>query len=128
MATDKSEREKVGLLYPELSYTITGICFSTHNELGQFAREKQYGDMLEKKLKDSNLAFVREQAVGKSGNILDFVIENKIAIELKAKRSIIAEDYRQVQNYLQDSQLRLGLLVNFRNKYLKPIRIVRIDR
>ena len=128
MAIGKSEREKVGLLYPELSYTVTGICFSTHNELGQFAREKQYGDMLEKKFREAKLAFMREQSIGKSSNILDFVIENKIAIELKAKRSIIAEDYRQVQNYLQGSRLRLGLLVNFRNKYLKPIRIVRIDR
>ena len=29
------------LIYPELSYKINGILFSTHNELGQYAREKQ---------------------------------------------------------------------------------------
>ena len=28
---------------------------------------------------------------------------------------------------LQETQLKLGILVNFRNKYIKPVRIVRID-
>lgn len=116
------------LLYPELSYKITGICFDTHNELGRFAREKQYGDLLEVKMKEIGLTHTREQRVGDSGNILDFIIEGLIALELKAKSSIISGDYRQVQNYLQVSQLKLGLLVNFRNKYLKPIRIVKIEK
>ena len=37
------------VIYPELSYVINGILFSTHNELGCFAREKQYGDVIERK-------------------------------------------------------------------------------
>ena len=132
ITTNKNGKENTkvepGLLYPELSYKITGICFAVHNELGQFAREKQYGDLLERKLEEVNLAFKREQPLGGSGNILDFVLDNKIILELKAKRLILADDYRQIQNYLQDSKLKLGLLVNFRNKYLKPARIVRIEK
>lgn len=126
MATNvhKSEHE---LVYPELSYTVTGVLFSVHNELGQFAREKQYADLLELKLKEIQLPFHRELNISDSGNIVDFVIDNKIALELKSTRHLVSEHYRQIQNYLQQSQLRLGLLVNFRAKYLKPVRIIRID-
>lgn len=34
---------------------------------------------------------------------------------------------RQIQDYLQQTRIRLGLLVNFREKFVKPIRIVCID-
>jgi len=115
------------LLYPEISYTLTGVLFSTHNELGQYAREKQYGDVIERVLQEKNILYKRECRIGDSGNIVDFIIENKIILELKAKRIITKEDYQQVQRYLQETQLRLGLLVNFRNKYIKPSRIVKID-
>ena len=125
MATNRTTGNKV--LHPELSYLITGILFSVHNELGQYSKEKQYGDLIEKKLKESKITYNREVIVGNSGNILDFIIENKIVIELKASRIITKEHYRQIQNYLQQTGLNLGLLVNFREKYIKPIRIIRIN-
>ena len=121
-------KEKPELLYPELSYKVTGLCFGVHNELGQFAREKQYGDLLEEKFKEAGLVYTRECRIGEEGNIPDFIIENSIALELKAKRIILASDFRRPQNYLQTSLLKLGLLVNFRNKYLKPERVVRIEK
>ena len=76
MTTDNKVGNKV--LYPELSYAITGILFSTHNELGQFAREKQYGDLIEIKLKESHIPYNRETTIGNSGNICDFIIDGKI--------------------------------------------------
>jgi GxxExxY protein len=115
------------IIYPDLSYKITGILFTVHNEIGCYGREKQYCDLFEKKLKENKILYKRELIVSDSGNILDFVIENKIVLEIKAKRIITKDDYSQVQRYLQETQLKLGFLVNFRNKYLKPTRIVRID-
>jgi len=115
------------LLFPELSYLVTGICFATHNELGPYAREKQYGDGVAKRLNASKIIFLRECSVGSSGNITDFIIDNKIVLELKSKRILTKEDYYQTQRYLQETNLRLGLLVNFRNKYIKPVRVIRID-
>jgi GxxExxY protein len=121
----KTINEKV--IYPELSYTLTGILFSTHNELGEYAREKQYGDVIERKLKEIKIPYKREIAISDSGNILDFIIDSKIALELKSVRIITKDNYRQIQNYLQQTGLKLGILVNFRSKYLKPVRIIRID-
>lgn len=124
MATNGKIHQKV--LYPELSYLTTGILFSAHNELGQYAREKQYGDLIEQKLKESAVKYKREVRVGDSGNTLDFIINNEIALELKSTPSITREHYRQIQNYLQQTGLNLGLLINFRAKYIKSQRIIRI--
>jgi GxxExxY protein len=118
------------ILHKELSYAITGLLFQTHNDLGRYSREKQYADYLEKLLQQQNVKYVRERKSSgdlSSGNRPDFVIEDKIVIELKAKRLITREDYRQLQRYLQTTGFRLGLLVNFHNHYLKPVRVVRIE-
>ncbi|HBU07121.1 MAG TPA: GxxExxY protein [Candidatus Magasanikbacteria bacterium] len=115
------------LIYPDLSYKINGILFATHNELGPYAREKQIGDVIEKLLKEQEIPYLRECQIGNSGNVLDFIIDNKIILELKSKRFIIRADYEQTQRYLQATQLKLAILVNFRTQYLKPIRIVKID-
>lgn len=115
------------LIYKDLSYAITGVLFSTHNELGPYAREKQYSDVAERIFKEKAIQCRREQRVGDSGNTLDLVVADKIALEFKAKRILTKEDYYQTQRYLQETGLKLGLLVNFRDKYIKPKRIVRIE-
>lgn len=119
------DNEKI--IYPKLSYTITGLCFDVHNELGRYARERQYCDLIEKKLKQSNLKYQREFVVTGSGNRVDFDIEEKIILEVKAKKAINKNDYYQIQRYLQSCERKLGLLVNFRYEYIKPKRIIRIE-
>jgi len=130
VTNEKTNTKKISekVIYPELSYTLTGVLFAVHNELGQYAREKQYGDLIEKKLKEIKIPYKRELSISDSGNILDFLVDNKVVLEIKAARVITGEHYRQIQNYLQQANIKLGLLVNFRPKYLKPIRIIRIDR
>ena len=126
--TANNQTEDGKVIYPELSYTVTGILFAAHNELGQYDREKQYGDLIEKKLKEIKIPCKREAVIADSGNVLDFIIDNKMVLELKATAVLTKEHFRQIQNYLQQSNLRLGILVNFRQKYLRPARVVRIDR
>jgi len=127
MHTNDTNNANKNIIYPELSYIITGICFNVHNDLGRYAREKQYGDLIEKKLKEIKLSHKRELSIGDSGNIVDFFIDDKIILEIKAKRMITKEDYFQTQRYLQTLGVKLGLLVNFRDKYIKPTRVVKID-
>ena len=116
------------LVYPELSYKITGILFETHNQLGRYCREKQYQDTIEEILKTKNICFEREKRTSvlekDFSNIADFIVENKIIIECKAKPFITKQDYYQLLRYLKASNMRLGMLVNFRNRYLRPKSIV----
>jgi GxxExxY protein len=80
--------DKVKLLHSELSYKIVGICFDVHNELGRFAREKQYGNLITTKLKEANIKFQRELQISDTGNVLDFLIDEKIVLELKCEEII----------------------------------------
>lgn len=116
------------LVYPKLSYKITGVLFKVHNKLDRYCKEKQYQDAIEELLKQEGFSFEREKKLslfsGTGRNQVDFVIEDKILLERKAKPFITKEDYYQVMRYLKASKKKLGLLVNFRNKYLRPKRIL----
>lgn len=118
------------LIYPELSYVITGCCFRVHRSLGRFCRERQYADALEQEFSLKKIPFHREmnskkiQSDSPQGNRFDFIIEGKIILELKAKSFVTKEDYYQMQRYLSAANLKLGMLVNFRNAFLKPQRVL----
>lgn len=119
------------VIYPELSYKLTGLMFGAHNELGRFCKEKQYADLLESKFKEENIRYEREKPIPFNseretikGNKVDFCIDDKILIDLKAKKFILKEDYFQMKRYLKATGFKLGLIVNFRDTYLKPKRIL----
>lgn len=116
------------LLYPELSYKILGLCFTVHNEIGQYGREKQYSKLLEQHFINSKILYNRELELGSTDNIVDFIIENKIILEIKAKPMVVRSDYIQVQRYLQASGLLLGILVNFGTKYVTSKRIIKFNK
>jgi GxxExxY protein len=114
------------IIEPELSYEITGLCFKIQKDLGRFSREKQYADKLEELLKIKNLKYLREYPIPDTGNIVDFVVENKIIIDLKAKPFVTKDDYFQMQRYLQAADIKLGLIINFRSFYLRPKRVINL--
>ena len=130
MVTNDTNRK---VIYPELSYEIVNVLFAAHNKLGRFGRERQYGDLVETLLHERGLRFERERPLPVKGikhvttNKADFVVEEKVLLEIKAKPMIERQDYDQIQRYLQAGNYRLGLLINFRNRYLKPIRVIRKD-
>lgn len=114
-------------IYADLSYKLGGLFFRAHDTLGRFGRERQYGDFLEKLLKENGISYERERTISKTGkdvNRADFIIDNKLLIELKTKPVIDRSDYYQVQRYLEYANLFLGIIVNFQQKYLKPKRVI----
>ena len=115
------------IIYPELSYLITGICFETQRELGRFCRQKQYCDFFETKLQDRNIRYEREKIINNEyikGNRVDFIVDDKILLEMKSLPFITKNHYFQVQRYLTATNLKLAMLINFQSKYLKPKRII----
>lgn len=103
-----------------------------HNQLGKGFNEIVYADALEIELIDNNISYSREKkyAINYKGNVLahkyqaDFIIEDKIVLELKAIESLNPAHIKQTLNYLAVSQLKLGLLINFGEESLKYKRIV----
>jgi len=128
-----SELVKKDLVYPELSYKLVGIAFTVCNELGFGHLEKVYQRAFAKELSLEKLSF-REQVVypvhykgeviGKG--YLDFLIEEKIIIELKRSDIFSRKNMEQVTNYLKLSGLNLAILVHFSKDGVKYKRIVNV--
>lgn len=133
MSTERENDEnaertiKVPFLYEDLTFKVIGILILVHKELGPYAREKQIGDLIAVKLVEAGLKFLREVAVGDSGNILDFLIAGVIILELKTVPYLVKEHFDQIKRYLYQTYLQLGLLVNFRDKRLHPKRVLNIN-
>jgi GxxExxY protein len=125
----KSRLENI--IYPELSYDLTGIFFKVHNELGYYCKESQYCNAIEVLLKEKDIQYNRElslksdnRLIKDNSNRVDFLVEDKIVVEVKAKRFIGRDEYSQTQRYLQMLNLKLGIIINFHQRYLVPKRII----
>ena len=120
------------LLYNEDTYKIIGICMDVHRELGKGFSEVVYGDALEIEFIENNINFSRETKFNilYKGKLLshkykaDFIIENKIILEIKAISILTDSHVKQTLNYLAVSKLKLGLLINFGEDSLKHKRVI----
>ncbi len=118
------------ILHKELSYTLNGILFEVHNKVGKFASEQQICDLIESSFKHNNVVYVREfvlptvsgEQAGR--HRVDFLIDNKMILEIKYRKFLTKDDYDQVKRYLSVLNLALGVLVNFRENRLHPKRIL----
>lgn len=120
------------LIYPTESFQIIGKCMEVHRELGHGFLEIVYKDAVELLFKQNGILFEREkeyQVIFK--NIVlphkfyaDFVIFDKIILEVKAVKNLTEEHIAQTINYLKVSGNSLGLLVNFGRGSLESKRIV----
>ena len=122
----------VKLIYKEESYKIIGACIEVHNELGSGFLEPIYQEALEVELTNQNIPFQREAPlpvkykgmVLNKSYIADFILYDKIVLELKALDALSTVHESQVLNYLKATGFKLGLLVNFGQPKLQYKRLV----
>ena len=111
----------MALIYPIESKRILGIAMQLHREMGCGFKEKVYQDAFEVLLKEVGIKYEREKHIDlvfhgiklEHDFYYDFLIEDKIGVELKAMSEIIGEFEAQIINYLHVSNHKLGLLLNF---------------
>jgi GxxExxY protein len=114
------------------SYELIGICMEVHRILGKGLLEIVYKDAIEFELRQRKIPFDRERKyeVEYKGLILphfffaDFVVFDKIILEVKAQKGIVEEHYKWVINYLAISKCPLGLIVNFGENSLVTKRVI----
>jgi len=120
------------LIYKEKSYRTIGLCMEVHGILGKGHSELVYKDALEYEFSVNKIPFSREKSykieykdiILPRGYNADFVVYDKIILEVKAIESITKSHIKQTLNYLAASKLKLGLLVNFGEDSLNHKRIV----
>lgn len=119
------------IYFKELSFKIVGILYDTYNELGYGYQEKYYQRAVEELLIENKIKYERELSCplsirGKSiGRYqLDFLIDNKIILELKVAESFYPRHLKQVLGYLKANKLKLGILAIFTKEKLEYHRIL----
>ena len=119
------------IVYRELSFRVVGCAMQVHKRLGPGFPEAVYERALEIEFKKQGVSYERQKRfVVKYGDEsvgdfrADFVVENKIVLELKAVPVLPRVFLRQLHSYLQVSGLRLGMLMNFGRERLEYHRIV----
>ena len=120
------------LIYKEESYEIIGKCMEVHNNLGPGFLEIVYKDALEFEFRKAEIPFEREKEynVNYKDIILphkfyaDFVVYDRIILEVKGVSAIAEEFIAQSINYLKVSGNKLALLVNFGELKLNYRRLV----
>lgn len=122
------------LIYKDLSYEIVGILFDVYNELGPGYDEKSYEKAVAKGFEERGIKFIRQVPADlkykgvKVGNFyLDFLIEDKIVLELKTGKRFSRRNFNQVVNYLKATNKKLAILATFTQKGVKFTRVLNIE-
>ena len=130
----KTQLRREDIIYPELSYEIIGALFEVYRELGSGYREKYYQNAVAIQLKKQKIKFQEQLFVPlyfkneKIGNLfMDFLIENKIVLELKKDEKFSSKHIEQVYSYLKAKKIKLGIIANFAKDGVKYKRILNLE-
>jgi GxxExxY protein len=119
-------------IYKDENYTIVGILFEVHKNFGKGFSEIVYKDAIEYELQQQNIPYQREKEflVNYKNTALkhkfyaDFVVDDKIILEIKTVDCFNNSHYNQCLNYLKVSKNKLAILANFNLVSLEYKRII----
>ncbi|MFA6159542.1 MAG: GxxExxY protein [Parcubacteria group bacterium] len=123
----------VELLYKKLSYELQGCFMEVRKNFGPGHKEIVYQSALIEEFSEKNIKFEKEKCIKiyspKTGKIVgnyrvDFLIDNKIIVELKAVDLIPKNFIDQIYSYLKNSEYELGYFMNFKSPQLYIKRII----
>jgi GxxExxY protein len=116
--------------YEDITKRIIGCAMKVHSFLGNGFQEVIYQRALAIEMNIERLKFEREKempVIYKGYNVgtrrVDFFVEEKIMVELKALIKLEDVHLAQAKNYLEAYNMEIGLLINFGARSLEFKRI-----
>lgn len=110
----------------KLTFDIIGCALKVHNTLGNGFQEVIYQRCLAIELQRAGIEFAREvdqniyyEGIYVGTRRADFVVDNKVIVELKALVNLEDVHLAQAKNYVVAYQFEKGLLINFGAKSLQ---------
>ena len=123
------------VIYKDLSYQLVGILFEVYDELGYGYHENYYEKAIARLLKLRGIKFKQQMPAKLTfrgeiiGRIrLDFLIDDKIVLEIKKGDYFGKSNIEQILNYLKMTNLKLGILANFTSRGVKFLTILNADK
>jgi GxxExxY protein len=126
-------KKKVNLLYEGLSYQIRGAAIEIRKQFGCGHKEVLYQRAFAEELDLRKIKYEREKPIKicspKTLKVIgsyqpDFIVEEKIIIELKALEQMPKKMIDQLYSYLQNSTYELGFFINFKSDGVSIKRII----
>ncbi len=126
-------KKKVNLLYKELSYQIRGSAIEIRKNYGSGHKEVLYQRAFAEELSLRKIKYEQEKPIKvyspKTRKVMgsyqpDFIVEDKVIIELKALEQMQRRMIDQLYSYLRNSIYELGFLINFKSNGVKIKRII----
>ena len=118
-------------IYGDLTYKIIGIAMKVHSDLGSGFLEKVYENammvLLEKEIiRAEQQKEIKINYYGKNieNYVADILVDEKIIVELKTVDKLTDIHSAQIINYLKATEIKVGLLINFKNSKLEYKRFV----
>jgi len=119
------------LLYSELTRSVIGAAIDVHKILGAGFLESVCEEAFATELKLRKIPYERQKPIDvvykdslAKQFVCDFIVYDKIIVELKAIEKISDIEKAQMLNYLKATGLSLGLLLNFGSDSLEIKRII----
>jgi GxxExxY protein len=121
--------------YSDITHKIIGCSMEVHRYLGNGFQEVIYQRALKIEMEQQGLSFSREhemqiqyKGIDIGTRRVDFFVEEKVMVEIKAVIELEDVHLAQAINYLEAYGLEIGLLINFGSRSLQFKRLVKTIR